>query len=111
MNQFFVRAFFLGCTGIGQRCSYGWGSFLLLCRRFWGLRLANLSYQCRTFFRRCAGNGCDLGSSWFHLAGKDFLTGAGNCFFGCIYALGKLLSPFYKAVIDTVFIGDSLSSV
>ncbi len=24
---FFVRRFFIGCTGIGQRCSYGWGAF------------------------------------------------------------------------------------
>lgn len=104
---FFVRRFFIGCTGIRQRCSYGWGSFLLLCRRLWWLRFADLSHQCRTFFGRCAGNGCDLSSGRFYLASKDFLTGAGNSFFGGIHALGKLLSPFYKAVIDTVFIGDS----
>ena len=107
MNQFFVRGFFLGCTGIGKRfgcwgrCCSGHGGFLLV------FGFADFSHQCRTFFGRCAGNGCDLSSGRFYLASKDFLTGAGNSFFGGIHALGKLLSPFYKAVIDTVFIGDS----
>ena len=75
---------------------------------FWSRRLSSglwvcrFSHQCRTFFGRGAGNGCDLSSGRFYLASKDFLTGAGNSFFGGIHALGKLLSPFYKAVIDTV---------
>lgn len=84
MNQFFVRRFFLGCTGIGKRfgcwgrCCSGHGGFLLV------FGFADFSHQCRTFFGRCAGNGCDLSSGRFYLASKDFLTGAGNSFFGGI---------------------------
>lgn len=82
MNQFFVRRFFLGCTGIGKRfgcwgrCCSGHGGFLLV------FGFADFSHQCRTFFGRCARNGCDLSSGRFYLASKDFLTGAGNSFFG-----------------------------
>ena len=83
-HWFFVRRFFIGCTGIRQRCSYGWGSFLFLCRRFWWLQFTDLSHQCRTFFGRGTGNGCNLGSGRLDLAGKHFLPCAGNGFFGSV---------------------------
>ena len=111
---FFVRRFFIGCTGIGQRCSYGWGSFLLLCRRFWGLRFfrfANLSHQRRTFFGRGTGDGCNLSGGRLDLAGKHFLPCAWNGFFGCIQPSCKMLCIFYKCFSDIVFSCDFHASL